>query len=35
MSKRYGKRFKPSKWLKARAEQGISFHGPAGESKAA
>ena len=27
MSKRYGKRFKPSKWLKPRAERGESFHG--------
>jgi len=35
MSKRYGKRFKPSKWLKARAERGESFHGSPSASKAA
>jgi 3-hydroxyacyl-CoA dehydrogenase/enoyl-CoA hydratase/3-hydroxybutyryl-CoA epimerase len=34
MSKRYGKRFKPSKWLKQRAERDESFHG-GGASKAA
>jgi 3-hydroxyacyl-CoA dehydrogenase/enoyl-CoA hydratase/3-hydroxybutyryl-CoA epimerase len=27
MSKRYGRRFKPSKWLKERAERDESFHG--------
>jgi 3-hydroxyacyl-CoA dehydrogenase/enoyl-CoA hydratase/3-hydroxybutyryl-CoA epimerase len=26
MAKRYGPRFKPSKWLKARAASGVSFH---------
>ena len=26
MSKRYGKRFKPSKWLKQRAERNEPFH---------
>ena len=35
MSKRYGKRFKPSKWLKARAERGQSFHGPGAGKQAA
>ena len=36
MSKRYGKRFKPSKWLKQRAERNEPFH-PAegGETRAA
>ncbi len=34
MSKRYGKRFKPSKWLKERAERNESFHG-SGASKVA
>jgi len=36
MSKRYGKRFKPSKWLKQRAERNEPFH-PAegGENRAA
>jgi 3-hydroxyacyl-CoA dehydrogenase/enoyl-CoA hydratase/3-hydroxybutyryl-CoA epimerase len=36
MSKRYGKRFKPSKWLKQRAERNESFHPAEGsESRAA
>ena len=36
MSKRYGKRFKPSKWLKQRAERNESFHAAEGsESRAA
>jgi 3-hydroxyacyl-CoA dehydrogenase/enoyl-CoA hydratase/3-hydroxybutyryl-CoA epimerase len=36
MSKRYGKRFKPSKWLKQRAERNESFHSAAdGDSQAA
>ena len=30
MARRYGKRFKPSKWLKARAERGEAFY-PAGD----
>jgi 3-hydroxyacyl-CoA dehydrogenase / enoyl-CoA hydratase / 3-hydroxybutyryl-CoA epimerase len=36
LSKRYGKRFKPSKWLRERAERNEPFHGAAGgESRAA
>jgi 3-hydroxyacyl-CoA dehydrogenase/enoyl-CoA hydratase/3-hydroxybutyryl-CoA epimerase len=36
LSKRYGKRFKPSKWLRERAEKNEPFHGAAGgESRAA
>jgi 3-hydroxyacyl-CoA dehydrogenase/enoyl-CoA hydratase/3-hydroxybutyryl-CoA epimerase len=36
MSKRYGKRFKPSKWLKQRAERNEPFHSAAdGDSQAA
>jgi 3-hydroxyacyl-CoA dehydrogenase/enoyl-CoA hydratase/3-hydroxybutyryl-CoA epimerase len=35
MSKRYGKRFKPSKWLKARAERGEPFHGAGAGKQAA
>jgi 3-hydroxyacyl-CoA dehydrogenase/enoyl-CoA hydratase/3-hydroxybutyryl-CoA epimerase len=36
LSKRYGKRFKPSKWLRERAERGEPFHAAAGgESRAA
>ncbi len=36
LAKRYGKRFKPSKWLRARAESNESFHGAdGGESRAA
>jgi 3-hydroxyacyl-CoA dehydrogenase/enoyl-CoA hydratase/3-hydroxybutyryl-CoA epimerase len=36
MSKRYGKRFKPSKWLKQRAERNEPFHPAEGiESRAA
>jgi 3-hydroxyacyl-CoA dehydrogenase/enoyl-CoA hydratase/3-hydroxybutyryl-CoA epimerase len=34
MSKRYGKRFKPSKWLKQRAERDESFHGGGGQKAA-
>ncbi len=37
MARRYGQRFKPSKWLKARAERGDAFHpagGGAGEKAA-
>jgi 3-hydroxyacyl-CoA dehydrogenase/enoyl-CoA hydratase/3-hydroxybutyryl-CoA epimerase len=36
MSRRYGKRFKPSKWLKQRAERNESFHpAESGETRAA
>ncbi|MFO1393610.1 MAG: 3-hydroxyacyl-CoA dehydrogenase NAD-binding domain-containing protein [Steroidobacteraceae bacterium] len=37
LAKRYGKRFKPSKWLRERAARGESFHGTgaAGGEKAA
>jgi 3-hydroxyacyl-CoA dehydrogenase/enoyl-CoA hydratase/3-hydroxybutyryl-CoA epimerase len=35
MSKRYGKRFKPSKWLKERAERNEPFHGAGGGLRAA
>jgi len=36
LAKRYGKRFKPSKWLRERAERGEAFHPAAGgESQAA
>jgi len=36
LAKRYGKRFKPSKWLRARAERNEPFHAAAGdESRAA
>ena len=36
MSKRYGKRFKPSKWLRERAERNEPFHpAPAARSQAA
>jgi 3-hydroxyacyl-CoA dehydrogenase / enoyl-CoA hydratase / 3-hydroxybutyryl-CoA epimerase len=36
MSKRYGKRFKPSKWLKQRAERNEPFHpAESGETRAA
>jgi 3-hydroxyacyl-CoA dehydrogenase/enoyl-CoA hydratase/3-hydroxybutyryl-CoA epimerase len=36
LAKRYGKRFKPSKWLRARAERDEPFHPAAGsESRAA
>jgi len=36
MSKRYGKRFKPSKWLKQRAERNEPFHSAeGGENRAA
>jgi 3-hydroxyacyl-CoA dehydrogenase/enoyl-CoA hydratase/3-hydroxybutyryl-CoA epimerase len=35
MAKRYGKRFKPSKWLKERAGRGESFHPAFGGTKAA
>jgi 3-hydroxyacyl-CoA dehydrogenase/enoyl-CoA hydratase/3-hydroxybutyryl-CoA epimerase len=35
MSKRYGKRFKPSKWLKQRAERNEPFHVAEGSERAA
>jgi 3-hydroxyacyl-CoA dehydrogenase/enoyl-CoA hydratase/3-hydroxybutyryl-CoA epimerase len=36
LAKRYGKRFKPSKWLRARAERNELFHSAvSGESRAA
>jgi 3-hydroxyacyl-CoA dehydrogenase / enoyl-CoA hydratase / 3-hydroxybutyryl-CoA epimerase len=36
LAKRYGKRFKPSRWLRQRAERGEAFHAAAGgESQAA
>jgi len=35
MAKRYGKRFKPSKWLKERAERGEAFHSAAGPAEQA
>jgi 3-hydroxyacyl-CoA dehydrogenase/enoyl-CoA hydratase/3-hydroxybutyryl-CoA epimerase len=35
LAKRYGKRFKPSKWLRKRAEDNVPFHGAGGEQKAA
>jgi len=36
LAKRYGKRFKPSKWLRERAERNEPFHAAAGsETRAA
>jgi 3-hydroxyacyl-CoA dehydrogenase/enoyl-CoA hydratase/3-hydroxybutyryl-CoA epimerase len=35
LAKRCGKRFKPSKWLRARAERGESFHPALGGTRAA
>jgi 3-hydroxyacyl-CoA dehydrogenase/enoyl-CoA hydratase/3-hydroxybutyryl-CoA epimerase len=35
LAKRYGKRFKPSRWLRQRAERGEAFHPAAGGTKAA
>jgi 3-hydroxyacyl-CoA dehydrogenase/enoyl-CoA hydratase/3-hydroxybutyryl-CoA epimerase len=35
MAKRYGKRFKPSRWLKDRAARGEAFHADGGKSQAA
>jgi len=36
LAKRYGKRFKPSKWLRSKAERNEPFHAAAGdESRAA
>jgi 3-hydroxyacyl-CoA dehydrogenase / enoyl-CoA hydratase / 3-hydroxybutyryl-CoA epimerase len=35
LAKRYGKRFKPSKWLRARAERNESFHAAGGEESRA
>ena len=35
LAKRYGKRFKPSKWLRERAERGEPFHPAVGGTKAA
>ncbi|HQR49651.1 MAG TPA: 3-hydroxyacyl-CoA dehydrogenase NAD-binding domain-containing protein, partial [Steroidobacteraceae bacterium] len=34
LAKRYGKRFKPSKWLRERAARGESFHGAVGATGA-
>jgi len=35
LAKRYGKRFKPSRWLKGRAARGEAFHAHGGKSQAA
>jgi len=35
LARRYGKRFKPSKWLRERAERNEPFHPAGGDSKAA